>query len=286
MAELDPARQRAVNRWLLLLVAGAFALLIYLLQPILSPFVLGALIAYLGDPMVDLLERWRLNRTLGVVLVFLVLASLVSGAMFFAIPVLAQQLDAMIEKIPAIYQWLTQVGLPWVEERFGLPVGELPRVDWSGQLADNWQSLGRMTAETVGKIEGATAVALIREGETIIPRGNTLILAGDRLLAVVQAGDDVGADEVREAPQNRVVVVPEAVAGGIADGVVGDGDGQRDLLARDERPTAKWSRCRRHLRRTSPGVDDEPDSRTLRVGAGSLGFPYLDRSVADRRHGA
>ena len=56
--------RRRVNRWPLILGVAAFiCLLFFLLQPILMPFVLGALIAYLGDPLVDYLERHRFNRS-------------------------------------------------------------------------------------------------------------------------------------------------------------------------------------------------------------------------------
>jgi predicted PurR-regulated permease PerM len=157
MAELGSGGEAAVSRWPLLLAAGVFALLVYLFEPILAPFVLGALIAYLGDPLVDFMEHRRLNRTFGVVVVFLVFASLVALAMIFAVPLLAQQLDALVEKIPDVYLWIREVAVPWAQGRLGLPAGELPQVDWSGQLADNWQSLGRVTAQTVSKLTGSGA---------------------------------------------------------------------------------------------------------------------------------
>ena len=64
MAELIPGPpQLPVNRWwLALAVVIALGLALYLLQPILLPFVLEAVIAYLGDPLVDQLERHRVNR--------------------------------------------------------------------------------------------------------------------------------------------------------------------------------------------------------------------------------
>ena len=58
------------QRWFFLVFGLICAFLIYLLQPILMPFLLGALIAYLGDPIVDKLEEFRLPRALGVTIVF------------------------------------------------------------------------------------------------------------------------------------------------------------------------------------------------------------------------
>ena len=163
MVELDDAAEEViVRRWpLALAVAAGVAVLLYLLGPILLPFVLGSLAAYLGDPVVDVLERRGCNRTLGVSLVFLAYTAVVVLAMIFAVPLLAQQLDELAGKIPDIYRWLTQVGVPWLRDLLGISGGDLPRVDWSGQLADNWQSLGRLTAQTVKKITGSGAGLLL-----------------------------------------------------------------------------------------------------------------------------
>ena len=152
----------ANNRWLLLLAALAFAgLMFYLLQPILFPFVLGALIAYLGDPAVDFLERRHLNRTFAVVLVFILLTALLVVSLLFMVPLLLDQMDALIHKVPQLYYWATQVVVPWAQERFGLPAGTLPQLDWSSQLADNWQSLGKMMAQTGKKLTGSGAAILV-----------------------------------------------------------------------------------------------------------------------------
>ena len=46
------------NRWLWLAGLLLCIWLVYLLTPILTPFLIGVLLAYLGDPLVDRLERW------------------------------------------------------------------------------------------------------------------------------------------------------------------------------------------------------------------------------------
>jgi chloride channel protein, CIC family len=45
---------------------------------------------------------------------------------------------------------------------------------------------GRSIADTVGRVEGATAVAVMRAEDVLIPRGSTRLLAGDQVLAVVR----------------------------------------------------------------------------------------------------
>jgi predicted PurR-regulated permease PerM len=157
MAELEPGSEVIdVNRWPLVLGVGAgILLLLYLLEPILFPFVVGGLIGYLGDPLVDYLERHRVNRTLGVVIVFLFISTLIVGTFIFAVPKLVEQIDLLVRKVPLLYQWFTDQAIPWMQERLNLPASKLPAVDWSGQLADNWQSLGKMTATTIRQITGS-----------------------------------------------------------------------------------------------------------------------------------
>lgn len=162
MAEITPGAPGFVNRWSLAFAAGAVAaLLFYLLQPILLPFVLGALVAYLGDPVVDMLARRGLSRTLGVVVVFMVFAMIVVAAMVLAVPLLLHQLDLLVVKIPGIYAWFAHEALPWVQQKFDLTLERLPGLDWSGQLADHWQSLGKMTARTLVQVSGSGASLLL-----------------------------------------------------------------------------------------------------------------------------
>ena len=58
------------NRWLWLAALVLLGWLVYRLSPILSPFLVGILLSYLGDPLVDRLERRNLSRTWGVIVVF------------------------------------------------------------------------------------------------------------------------------------------------------------------------------------------------------------------------
>ena len=162
MAQLNAPEPQEIYRWPIA-VALAVALIgaLYLFQPILTPFVLGGLIAYLGDPLVDRLEHRGVGRTLGVAIVFVLFSAIITLAIFFALPMLLHQLDALIGKVPDIYRWLTQEALPWLQQRLDLPERRLPQVDWSGQLADNWQSVGKFTAQSLKRITGSGANLLL-----------------------------------------------------------------------------------------------------------------------------
>ncbi|WOJ96410.1 AI-2E family transporter [Congregibacter brevis] len=154
--EFDTKAEIPVNRWpLVFAVFAVIALLFYLLQPILLPFVLGALTGYLGDPLVDRVEERGGSRTFGVILVFLFFTSLSLMALFFAVPVLLQQLDGLVGRIPLVYAWLRDVAIPWLQSRTLVTGASLPQIDWSAQLLENWQSLGKVTASTISRVTGS-----------------------------------------------------------------------------------------------------------------------------------
>ena len=57
------------TNWLIAVALAGW--LLYLLAPVLTPFVAAALLAYIGDPLADRLQKLKLPRTLAVVAVFL-----------------------------------------------------------------------------------------------------------------------------------------------------------------------------------------------------------------------
>ncbi len=152
----EPLPEIPVNRWpLVFAFFGVLAVLFWILQPILLPFVLGALIGYLGDPVVDRLEARGIGRTLGVSLVFLAFFGLYLLGLLFAIPMLLNQIDDIIKRVPDVYTWLRDVVLPWLQSRTMISGAHLPQIDWSAELADNWQSLSKITATTITRITGS-----------------------------------------------------------------------------------------------------------------------------------
>ncbi|CAK14249.1 AI-2E family transporter [Pseudomonas entomophila] len=112
-----------LRRWIWLGAALLIAVLLYLLHNILSPFLVGILLAYLADPLVDRLERAGLSRTWGVVVVFSLFTLIFLALLLVLIPMLAKQLLRLYELAPQMLDWLQHVALPWVQSRLGLADG-------------------------------------------------------------------------------------------------------------------------------------------------------------------
>ena len=112
-----------MRRWIWLGAALLIAVLLYSLHNILTPFLIGILLAYLADPLVDRLERLGLSRTWGVVVVFSLFTLVFMALLLVLVPMLAKQLVRLYELAPQMLDWLQHVALPWVQHRLGLADG-------------------------------------------------------------------------------------------------------------------------------------------------------------------
>jgi len=132
--------------WFYLTVGLIGCGLLYLLAPILTPFVVAALLAYLGDPLVDRLEKLRLSRTLAVTVVFLLLFLSVALVALLLIPLLEAQLSAFIAKLPSYLDWVSTRVVPWVQHTFGVDAGTLDMDSIKQAVLNHWREAGGVAA--------------------------------------------------------------------------------------------------------------------------------------------
>lgn len=104
-----------------LIVLAVTITLLYLLSPILTPFLLGALLAYIGDPFADRLEKYNLSRTTSVVIVFASMIILLTLIVLVLIPAINNQIDQLGSRMP---QYLT-----WLKAHFGDTLQKLFDID-------------------------------------------------------------------------------------------------------------------------------------------------------------
>ena len=138
------------------LALAVFLLLFYCLQPILSPFLIAALLAYLGDPLADRLEQFKLSRTAAVCVVFFGLSLLLLAAVLLTVPLIGRQLDLLAVKLP---QWLAaaqQQLLPRVQQWFDLPEGALPVAEFKSAVSEHWGSAGGLLSSLWEKLAGSS----------------------------------------------------------------------------------------------------------------------------------
>jgi len=140
------------QKWLLFAGVAFSGWLLYLLAPVFTPFLVAAFLAYLGDPVTDRLEAWKLSRTLAVVIVFCVMVITGLLLLLILIPLLQDQLMTLLDRLPRLITWLQDVLLPWVFSITGSST-ETMNLDAIRQtLAGNWQGVGNVLGFVLGKM--------------------------------------------------------------------------------------------------------------------------------------
>lgn len=125
MSEAAPADNSNGRRQRLYLILGAvagLALALHLFASILLPFVLGALIAYLLDPLADRLETVGVPRSLAAVLLVLAMLALIVAFFLLLYPLILAQFSILISLVPQYIRALSELiqeSLLWLEERLG-----------------------------------------------------------------------------------------------------------------------------------------------------------------------
>lgn len=145
----EALRDSQARPLLIALIIGGF--LIYLLQPILMPFLTGALLAYLGDPLADRLEGVGLSRTTAVSVVFTGLTLIGVGGVLLVIPMLGRQIGQLHSNLPAMVDWVQTQALPWIEAKLGIPATQLDFAVLREALAQHWQSTGSIAATVIAR---------------------------------------------------------------------------------------------------------------------------------------
>ncbi|MEH6455625.1 MAG: AI-2E family transporter [Cocleimonas sp.] len=130
------------NRWFWLTASVVSVGLLFLLAPILLPFVAGALLAYLGDPLVDRLVSWKISRTLSVVVLFFIILLIVLPILLYLVPLLESQIKLLITKTPGYIDWVMVNLEPTLQETFGINIPSLEIEQLKSSFKDQFSLAG------------------------------------------------------------------------------------------------------------------------------------------------
>jgi predicted PurR-regulated permease PerM len=139
--------ERQVIFWIVAL--AVFAGVMWLLSPVLLPFVAGMALAYLLDPLARRGERFGIGRPVSALVVLtVVLVVMVVGVMVTA-PIAANQFTAFMDNLPGyvskVQSLLADPSRPWLAKIFG------------GSLPDAEKSAGGLVSQGSGFIAGFLA---------------------------------------------------------------------------------------------------------------------------------
>ena len=181
--------------------------LFYLLAPVLTPFIAAALLAYMGDPLADRLQKLRMPRTLAVATVFLITFVVLALLILLIGPRISSQVGALFDALPEIARQVEQVWLPtilgWLNIESGADVGVGPFLAKYGEMFGSWS--GKVLL-SVSKSGGALAAAvlslflipiitfyMLRDWDSILAHLGALVPESQRetVLQLARESDDV-----------------------------------------------------------------------------------------------
>ena len=142
--------------WFFLIITLLLGLLIYLLQPILAPFVIGMGIAYMADPFADRLEVRGYSRTTSVIIVFLIITILIIVGLLLLLPLFFRQLQSLVALIPDIQNWINNVMLPYLQTRMDVDLQSLELDLLARTLSSEWQQAGGIASQVMSYVTAST----------------------------------------------------------------------------------------------------------------------------------
>ena len=146
------------------LVAFAVLWVIWLLGAVLTPFVLAALLAWLGDPLVDRLEARGRSRPIAVLLVFTAMALLLTLVLLILVPMIVGQIKDLIANWPSYQAWMINWfdtnAKPWIDRVLALAgmseysLRSLDTEQLVSLVRGHWEQAGGVATSTFGFLFG------------------------------------------------------------------------------------------------------------------------------------
>lgn len=132
---------------------------LYLLAPVLTPFLFSALLAYLGDPLIDWMKARKIPRSWAVALVFGVLLFGLVLLVLLLIPLSAHQFKGFMERLPVYLDWFQTNLLPWMRDTLGINPEVFDLEYLRTQLTTYAQQIGNLASGLVESFQKSSIVA-------------------------------------------------------------------------------------------------------------------------------
>nr|WP_255682989.1 AI-2E family transporter [Dyella sp. 2HG41-7] len=149
----------------MLAIIVAIGLLVWLLAPVLMPFAVAAMLAYLGDPLANRLERLGLGRSLAVSIVFVVLILVIAAALLLLVPLIVRQIENLVLNFPRYVEWAKDTALPWLQAKLHLDPKAFDTDRLMAQIKEHIGSIGSvigtLSRSGIGVVAWLTNLVLI-----------------------------------------------------------------------------------------------------------------------------
>ena len=143
----------------MLLALLGFAMLLWLLSPILAPFLAAAILAFIFDPLVSNLEKRGLARAAGTGVAVMVLLLGVALLLLIVMPLFYKEIAQLVELIPGFAEQMKTRAVPWLNEKLGVAISLDPS-SFRQFVADNMSDASGIARKLFSSVSvGGLAVA-------------------------------------------------------------------------------------------------------------------------------
>ncbi|GIK86383.1 MAG: AI-2E family transporter [Betaproteobacteria bacterium] len=146
-------------------IGGALLVVVVALRwlgPVLTPFLFGAILAYLGTPLVDALARRGVHRAIGTTLTVLLFGVALTGLFFVLVPLVQAEASAAAKRLPELVDRLATEVVPWIERHLDVRI-ELDVATLRAFVVENLDSLRDVGLRVLSGVRsgGALLVSLL-----------------------------------------------------------------------------------------------------------------------------
>ena len=179
--------QKRASAWCL--IAALIVLALWLLGPVLTPFVVAAVLAYALTPLVNKLDRMgkgRLPRVVAVLLVELLFIVVALSLVLLIIPIVAKEIPLIREQIPLLADRISTGLTPWLAQygiHVSLDVGSLKTLALKYLNANYEDMFGSLLSSI--QLGGSVALAVIGNAVLIPVALFYLLMDWDKFVARV-----------------------------------------------------------------------------------------------------
>lgn len=148
-----------------LVVIGAF---LYAFQTVLSPFVIGFVVAYLLNPLIRRLQNGKHSRRAAVIVILVGFFGLLAGALAVAAPTVSREMNSFFDAAP---QLLNEI---WAQIRpYVMKAQNMAGVYTNGTLQETLKPV----SQEVAKKSGGVVTGLFAGTAALIDAGLTLVIS-------------------------------------------------------------------------------------------------------------
>ena len=154
---------------LLLTALLMFGALLWVLSPILAPFLAAIILAYIFNPLVNWLAAHNVPRGAGTVLAVLLLVIIVATLLVIVLPLFYKEISQLTALIPNFLEHLKSTVVPWLNSRLGIEIA-LDPASFRQFMQDNLSDSGGIAKRVFVSVgTGGLAVVGILVTLALIP---------------------------------------------------------------------------------------------------------------------